>query len=265
MNNINNQYTTDAAMLAGLIKQFTGISKERLYSFLKENPAAELLPCANIVCETDEQREKLAALFDFKNIYETIKGAELNRWYNIKGTDDAMDFFIERYADISDKERFSVAFLDTGNRIISVKEMFTGTLNESPVYTREIIKEALFKNAASVILAHNHPGGSVKPSQSDIEASERVKAGVEAVGIRLLDHIIVAGDKAYSLTESKHIMPTSSLSISAVAAARSQAKEAPYNKPSVRQQLKALKTMNKGNHTTLPAQSPKAINQPQRR
>ena len=199
------QYKEDCSKLAGLVERFTGIPKERAFFFVMENAAAELLPCANMICETESQREKLSALFDFKNLYETLKSAEKSREHSLSGTSEAMEYFKNYYADMNDKERFSVAFLDSHNRVIATKTISSGTVNESAVHPRELIKEALFYNAVSVMLAHNHPGGAVTPSQDDLMATGRVKQGMDSVGIRLLDHIIVAGDKAISIADMGQI------------------------------------------------------------
>ena len=199
------QYKEDCSKLAGLVERFTGIPRERAFFFVMENAAAELLPCSNMICETESQREKLSALFDFKNLYETLKGAEKNREHSLSDTSEAMEYFKNYYADMNDKERFSVAFLDSHNRVIATKTLSSGSVNESAVYPRELIKEALFFNAVSVMLAHNHPGGVSRPSQEDLMATSRVKQGMDTVGVRLLDHIIVAGDKAISLADMGQI------------------------------------------------------------
>jgi len=241
----DSQYREDSARLAGLIERFTGIPKERIFFFVMQNAAAELLPCANIICETSTQREKLSALFEFKNLYETVKGAEKNREHTLSGTDDAKEYFKSHYADMNDKERVSVAFLDSQCRVITTKIISTGTVNESSEHPREIIKEALFNHAASVMVAHNHPGGSPYPSEQDLLMTERVKQGLDAIGIKLLDHIIVAGDKAISFADMGKMPISNTTSANAKAASPVREERDLFQQkseqPSIRQQLAAAK------------------------
>ena len=76
-----------------------------------------------------------------------------------------------------------------------------GTINESPVYPRLIVETALRHKANSVILAHNHPGGSLNPSKADVDATRRIAAALEAISIKVVDHIIVCGGKYVSFAE----------------------------------------------------------------
>lgn len=91
-------------------------------------------------------------------------------------------------------EVFACVMLDNRNRVIVFREMFRGTIDGASVYPREVVKQALTDNAASVIFAHNHPSGIAEPSQADIEITERLKKALALVDIRVLDHIIVGDD-----------------------------------------------------------------------
>lgn len=99
------------------------------------------------------------------------------------------------------REVFSAVFLDTGNRIIEVERVAEGTVNRAAVHPREVIVAALKYNATRVIFAHNHPGGSMRPSDDDIEITHRLKKACGAVGIDVLDHVIVSSDNYFSLAE----------------------------------------------------------------
>lgn len=92
-----------------------------------------------------------------------------------------------------EREVFSVVLLDAQNRVIECREMFQGTLTQTSVYPREIVKLALTLNAASVILAHNHPSGCADPSRADEALTQTVKAALALVDVRVLDHMVVAG------------------------------------------------------------------------
>jgi DNA repair protein RadC len=94
-----------------------------------------------------------------------------------------------------------VLFLDAQHRVIALKPMFRGTVTQTSVYPREVVKEALAANAAAVILAHNHPSGSTEPSRADEYLTQALKAALALVDVRVLDHLIVAGPAVASFAE----------------------------------------------------------------
>ena len=96
-------------------------------------------------------------------------------------------------------ELFCCIYLDNRHRILSFEELFRGTIDGTSVYPREVVKQALSVNAAAVILAHNHPSGVAEPSQADERITRRLKAALELVDIRLLDHLIVGDGGTTSL------------------------------------------------------------------
>lgn len=98
-------------------------------------------------------------------------------------------------------ESFVVLFLDVKNRLIESKEMFRGTLTHTSVYPREVVKEALLRNAAGVMLAHNHPSGTPEPSESDLLLTRALMQALALVDVRILDHFVVAGRQVHSFAE----------------------------------------------------------------
>lgn len=98
-------------------------------------------------------------------------------------------------------EQFMVLFLDAQHRLIEAEIMFSGTLTQTSVYPREVVKRALYHNAGAVILAHNHPSGVAEPSASDRMLTDALKQSLALVDVRVLDHFIVAGRNAYSFEE----------------------------------------------------------------
>jgi DNA repair protein RadC len=98
-------------------------------------------------------------------------------------------------------ESFVVLFLDVKNRLIASEELFRGTLTHASVYPREIVKAALEHNAASVMLAHNHPSGTSEPSAADQTLTQSLKQALALVDVRVLDHFIVAGRHVHSFAE----------------------------------------------------------------
>ncbi|CCN16710.1 RadC family protein [Bordetella bronchiseptica] len=98
-------------------------------------------------------------------------------------------------------EVFAVLFLDSQLRLIDYAEMFHGTIDSASVYPRELVKEALRVNAASVILSHNHPSGNPEPSAADKLLTQRLKDALALVEVRIVDHVIVAGSATTSFAE----------------------------------------------------------------
>ncbi len=98
-------------------------------------------------------------------------------------------------------EVFIVIFLDAQHRVLSSEELFRGTLTQTSVYPREIVKAALKANAAAVIFAHNHPSGVAEPSQADELLTRQLKEALSMVDVKVLDHFIVAGRATLSFAE----------------------------------------------------------------
>lgn len=99
------------------------------------------------------------------------------------------------------RELFAVLWLDNQNRLIAYEELFQGTIDGASVYPREVVKQALARNAAAVILAHNHPSGVAEPSQADQRLTRRLQAALELVDIRVLDHLVVGEGEIVSFAE----------------------------------------------------------------
>jgi len=99
-------------------------------------------------------------------------------------------------------ESFKALFLDSKNRVLSDEVQTRGTVNHVPVYVREIVKRALLSGCSSVILAHSHPSGDPKPSETDISSTLMIKAALGTLEISLQDHIIVGNGRYYSLRQN---------------------------------------------------------------
>ena len=98
-------------------------------------------------------------------------------------------------------EIFAVLFLDSQHRLIALEELFRGTLTQTSVYPREVVVRALALNAASVVLAHNHPSGGAQPSRADEALTQTLKAALGLVDVRVLDHFVVTSTQAVSMAE----------------------------------------------------------------
>ncbi|HZY17569.1 MAG TPA: DNA repair protein RadC [Ramlibacter sp.] len=114
---------------------------------------------------------------------------------------DAVKQFLQLHLARCPHEEFAVLFLDAQNRLIELEVMFRGTLTQTSVYPREIVVRALAHKAASVVLAHNHPSGTVQPSRADEALTQTLKSALGLVDVRVLDHVIVAPGQALSMAE----------------------------------------------------------------
>ena len=99
------------------------------------------------------------------------------------------------------REVFVVLLLDARHQLLEYRELFQGTINGATVHPREVVKLALIKNAAAVIVAHNHPSGNAEPSKSDIGITRRLKTALQLMEIRLLDHFVVGRGEVVSLAD----------------------------------------------------------------
>ena len=98
-------------------------------------------------------------------------------------------------------EVFVGVFLDAQNRVLAVEEMFRGTLTQTSVYPREVVKRALYHNAAALIFAHNHPSGIAEPSRSDEALTQALKQSLALVDVKVLDHFVIGAGAAMSFAE----------------------------------------------------------------
>ena len=100
------------------------------------------------------------------------------------------------------EEAFVCIWLDAQHRAIAIEEPFRGTLTQTSVYPREIVKAALRANAAAVIFAHNHPSGDLQPSDADLKTQEQLMQAAKILGIRVLDHVIISKKGYFSFQEA---------------------------------------------------------------
>ena len=98
-------------------------------------------------------------------------------------------------------EVFLVLYLDANHRLIEPQELFRGTLTQTSVYPRELVKGALARNAAALAVAHNHPSGQAEPSRADEFLTQTLKSTLSLVDVRIIDHFVVAGDQVVSFAE----------------------------------------------------------------
>jgi DNA repair protein RadC len=114
---------------------------------------------------------------------------------------DNVKQFLQLQLGQQQREVFGVLFLDGQNRLLRFEEMFSGTLNQTSVYPREVVKLALLLGACAVIFSHNHPSGEVRPSSADEKLTQTLRTALALVDIRVLDHVIVGPGQSWSMAE----------------------------------------------------------------
>jgi DNA repair protein RadC len=129
-----------------------------------------------------------------------VIGRRVRRGSSMSSPQTVRDYLRTKLAE-REHEVFVTLLLDTQNRLIEYVELFRGTLAQTSVYPREVVKIALAHNAASMILAHNHPSGVAEPSRADELLTQSLKQALSLVEVRVLDHFIVAGDQTLSFAE----------------------------------------------------------------
>ena len=129
-----------------------------------------------------------------------VLGRRIRRGSSLSSPDVVRDHLRTRLGAL-EHEVFVAFLLDSQNRLIEYAELFRGTLAQTSVYPREVVKIALTRNAAAMIFAHNHPSGVAEPSRADELLTQTLKQALSLVDVRVLDHFIVAGDQILSFAE----------------------------------------------------------------
>ncbi|WP_285414565.1 DNA repair protein RadC [Variovorax sp. efr-133-TYG-130] len=176
------------------LRPFLGAEAEGLYTAQGRSlhklvcfaQGSSLPGCAQLLCGLRLARELLA---------EELRPGEAFR--SLSAVSDYLKLHFAGQA----HESFAVLFLDARHALLAFEDLFRGTLTQTEVYPREVLKRALRHNAAAVILAHNHPSGAVEPSAADLDVTEALKAALALIGVRVLDHFVVAGNRAVSMAE----------------------------------------------------------------
>ena len=123
----------------------------------------------------------------------------------LNGVTESVSHFRGLLSDVeSDLEHFAIVYLNQQNQVIHSKVLFTGTLNSSAVYPRELVKDVLKYEAAAVIICHNHPSGNVKPSGSDRTVTTKIKTALSSIDVELLDHLILGNGSIEHFSFAEH-------------------------------------------------------------
>ena len=191
------QYDVENLQVEDIISKLTGIEILKVKKSIDEYGLLEMTKFTASMSLTKAQERKLQMLFSF------FKKANLSDYKNkiiLNSSLKSGEYFV-KYLQGFEVEKFAVSFLDSQNRVIATEIVSSGTINESPVYVREIVKKALNMNCKSIVCGHNHPAGSLKASGADIHVTKKIKEALQTVDIGLVDHIIVAENRYLSLAE----------------------------------------------------------------
>jgi DNA repair protein RadC len=140
------------------------------------------------------------ALIAAKELVQRSLAEELERGNALCAPETVREYLRLMFAG-EEREVFIALFLDTQHRLIVAEKLFFGTLSQTAVYPREVVKRALQLNAASMIFAHNHPSGVCEPSMADTCLTQELKKALALVDVKVLDHFVVAGNATMSFAE----------------------------------------------------------------
>jgi|JUEG02.1.fsa_nt_gi DNA repair protein RadC len=194
------------------LNKLTGIPMSKLKSYAKENNPFNILEHPGVVEPNDRQLEKINKLNEFIASYNVLKLDQESEKITFKSPNDSGKYFASLLGGVKDKERFLVAFLDNSNSIIELRTVSQGTTNMAVVYPRDILKMALANDCSSIILSHNHPGGSLRASKEDVALTQRIVDIFRPLDIRVLDHIIVGGYSFSSMAENG-VLPSNKMDV----------------------------------------------------
>jgi DNA repair protein RadC len=145
---------------------------------------------------------KIATLQAIAALNERVLAEKVQRETFIECSGDVHRLLAQKFRDL-DQEVFSVILLDTKHRVISIEELFHGTINTASVFPREVVKRALAQGAAAIIAVHNHPSGNPEPSAEDRRVTEDLKNACQLMEIVLLDHIVVGSNGYFSFADQR--------------------------------------------------------------
>ncbi len=194
----------DESHLASFIKgitSLTGLSERKVKKYVSENNPFNILEHPSVIELNKQQLDKISMLNEFISCYRLLKMYEKDNKMTLNSSTRAGEYFVSILGGVKDKEKFIVAFLDSGSNVIETKVLSEGSIGEAVVYPRAVLKAALDCDCKSMIIAHNHPGGSMVPSLQDKELTQILVSIFTPLQIKVLDHIIVANNSYLSMEE----------------------------------------------------------------
>jgi DNA repair protein RadC len=163
-----------------------------------------------IAMQTGQDREISSdELINFSNISDTaimeeyVKRFTISSGEAIRTAREAADHFRVFFTEAAMREIFVVCFLNGQHQILTTEILFEGSINTAAVYPREVVSRIIELGASAVMLAHNHPSGSITPSSSDRAVTKKLETALASIDVDLLDHIIVGGSEHFSFADHR--------------------------------------------------------------
>lgn len=196
---------SDTELLALLLR--TGVAGRNVLQLAQDMLLASG-GLANLLITPAYQRGKIKGLGPAKQtellaVMELAKRAMSQQLQSREVMQNAasVQLFLQLHMAHKHHEVFAMMFLDAQHRLLCMETLFRGTLSQTSVYPREVVLRALHHHSAAVVLAHNHPSGSVHPSPADLHLTQTLKSALAMVDVRVLDHVIVGPGQAFSMAE----------------------------------------------------------------
>lgn len=191
------QYGASTLLDDEILSVLAGIPIETAKGCIENYGLPEVIKYIDTIDLSGTQRKKLEMLYHFS---KRVSISNFKEKPQLNSSSKSGEYF-RKELQFMEKEVFVIGFLNSQNKLINVKTISEGTINEAHIYPREIVKVVLNNNANSVILAHNHPGGSLTPSGADIEVTKKIINALRTVAVSVIDHIIVADSSFMSFAE----------------------------------------------------------------
>jgi DNA repair protein RadC len=196
---------SDTELLALLLR--TGVAGRNVLQ-LAQDMLLSSGGLANLLITPAYQRGKIKGLGPAKQtellaVMELAKRAMSQQLQSREVMQNAasVQLFLQLHMAHKHHEVFAMMFLDAQHKLLCMETLFRGTLSQTSVYPREVVLRALHHHSAAVVLAHNHPSGSVHPSPADLHLTHTLKSALAMVDVRVLDHVIVGPGQAFSMAE----------------------------------------------------------------
>lgn len=196
---------SDTELLALLLR--TGVAGRNVLQLAQDMLLASG-GLANLLITPAYQRGKIKGLGPAKQtellaVMELAKRAMSQQLQSREVMQNAasVQLFLQLHMAHKHHEVFAMMFLDAQHKLLCLETLFRGTLNQTSVYPREVVMRALHHHSAAVVLAHNHPSGSVLPSPADLHLTHTLKSTLAMVDVKVLDHVIVGPGQAFSMAE----------------------------------------------------------------
>ena len=155
------------------------------------------IPAANVATAEDRLQRKLTVAREL--LLRDLQARMQSR--PVMDSPQVLREWLRLYCAGLEHEVFIVVYLDAHHQVIEAAQLFRGTLTQTAIYPREVVKGALARNAAAVAMAHNHPSGVAEPSRADEYLTQTIRSALGLVDVRVIDHLIVAGNTVLSMAE----------------------------------------------------------------